>query len=83
MKLDPERDSAIEVLHEGRWLPGTLLHRYRRREDGRWRGIVRYTAGVGEQYEQSRDQDEIRAAAATQPPAGEPSGGRPATSSGR
>jgi len=67
MGLDPERDSAVEVLHEGRWLPGTLLHAYRRREDGRWRGIVRYTADVGEQYEQSRDQDEIRPASAAPP----------------
>lgn len=59
MGLQPDRDSAVEVLHAGRWLPGILLHAYRR-DDGRWRGIVRYTAGVGERYEQGRDQDEIR-----------------------
>lgn len=37
----------VEVLHEGQWLPGPLLHAYRC-DDGRWRGIVRYTACVGE-----------------------------------
>lgn len=60
----------MEVLHEGRWLPGLLLHAYRR-DDGRWRGIVRYTAGVGERYEQGRDQDDIRR---TPGPSGEPCG---------
>lgn len=59
MRFDPRRDSAVEVRHEGRWLPGSLLHAYRH-DDGRWRGIVRYTADVGEQYEQGRDQDDIR-----------------------
>lgn len=59
MGLQLDRDSAVEVLHGGRWLPGILLHAYRR-DDGRWRGVVRYTAGVGEQYEQGRDQDDIR-----------------------
>ena len=59
MGLQTDRDGAVEVLHDGRWLPGLLLHTYRR-NDGRWRGIVRYTAGVGEQYEQGRDQDDIR-----------------------
>ena len=59
MGLQSDRQGTVEVLHEGRWLPGLLLHAYRR-DDGRWRGIVRYTAGVGEQYEQGRDQDEIR-----------------------
>lgn len=54
-----ERDGAVEVWHEDRWLRGRLLHTYRR-DNGRWRGIVRYTAGVGEQYEQVRDQDDIR-----------------------
>ncbi len=61
MSLQIERDGAVEVLHEGRWLRGRLLHTYRQ-SNGRWRGIVRYTAGVGEQYEQGRDQDELRAA---------------------
>lgn len=46
MGLQLDRDGAVEVLHEGRWLSGRLLHAYRR-DDGRWRGIVRYTAGVG------------------------------------
>lgn len=64
MGLDPARGGAVEVLHDGRWLPGTLMHAYRRREDGRWRAIVRYTAGVGERYEQARDQDEVRRPAA-------------------
>lgn len=59
MGLQLDRDGVVEVLQEGRWLPGIRLHVYRR-DDGRWRGIVRYTAGVGEQYEQARDQDEIR-----------------------
>ena len=59
MSLQTERDGAVEVLHEGRWLRGRLLHTYRR-ADGRWRGIVRYTAGVGEQYEQGRGLLEIR-----------------------
>lgn len=59
MSLQTERDGAVEVLHEGRWLRGRLLHAYRQ-GDGRWRGIVRYTAGVGEQYEQGRDQNDIR-----------------------
>lgn len=59
MGLQLDREAAVEVLHEGRWLPGRLLHAYRR-DNGRWRGIVRYTAGVGEQYEQGRDQEDIR-----------------------
>ena len=59
----------MEVLHDGRWLPGILLHAYRR-DGGRWRGIVRYTAGVGEQYEQGRDQDDIRRPAGVLLPAG-------------
>lgn len=67
MGLHADRDSAVEVMHDGSWLPATLMHTYRR-NDGRWRGVVRYSAGVGEQYEQSRDQDEIRAAGKVCPP---------------
>lgn len=59
MNLQTERDGAVEVLHDGRWLRGRLLHTYRQ-PNGRWRGIVRYTAGVGEQYEQGRNQSDIR-----------------------
>lgn len=61
MSPQTESQGAVEVLHEGRWLRARLLHAYRQ-PNGRWRGIVRYTAGVGEQYEQGRDQDGIRAA---------------------
>lgn len=50
---------VVEVLHEDRWLSGRLLHAYRR-EDGPRRGVVRYTAGLGEQYEQARDRDKVR-----------------------
>ena len=32
----------VEVLHEGCWLPGSLLA-VRRERDGRWRGLVSYT----------------------------------------
>ena len=66
MRLRADRDSAVEVLHDGTWLPAALMRTYRR-DDGRWRGIVRYRAGVGEQYGQSRDQDEIRAASKVRP----------------
>ncbi len=59
MSLQTESHGAVEVLHDGRWLRGRLLHTYRQ-PNGRWRGIVRYTASVGEQYEQGRDQDDIR-----------------------
>ena len=32
----------VEVLHDGRWLQGSLLA-VRRERDGRWRGLVSYT----------------------------------------
>ncbi len=50
-----------EVLHEGRWVSAWLLHHYRT-DEGRWRGVVTYTVGIGETYMQARDQDELRPA---------------------
>jgi hypothetical protein len=41
MSLQTQSHGAVQVLHEGRWLRGRLLHSYRQ-PDGRWRGIVRY-----------------------------------------
>ena len=38
-RMDPR---PVEVLHDGRWLPGWLLAA-RRNPDGSWRGLVRYT----------------------------------------
>ena len=35
----------VEVLHDGRWVPG-WVEAYRRDGDG-WRACVRYSAGVG------------------------------------
>ena len=32
----------VEVLHDGRWVRGSLLA-VRRERDGRWRGLVSYT----------------------------------------
>lgn len=52
----------VEVLHDGRWIRGRLLGWTRRDEHGTWWGIVRYTAGVGQQYEHARPQTEIRPA---------------------
>jgi hypothetical protein len=32
----------VEVLHDGHWVPGSLVA-VRRERDGRWRGLVSYT----------------------------------------
>jgi hypothetical protein len=48
----------VEVVHQGRWVPGTLLAAYRFR--GRWRGVVRYSVAPGEQYQQSRWAEDLR-----------------------
>ena len=46
------------MLHDGRWVRGWLRHRHRTPEG--WRGVVRYTAGVGQTYEQARPYSELR-----------------------
>jgi hypothetical protein len=51
---------ACEVLHDGRWIAGWLLHWYRDPRDGRWRGVVQYTVAPGATYYQPRDQTELR-----------------------
>ncbi len=48
----------VRVLHDGRWVTGTLYEA--RREDGRWKGFVRYTVDVGMGYVQWRWEDELR-----------------------
>lgn len=48
----------MEVLHEGRWLPGTLRDAWQ--EDGRWFGLVEYSAGVGLTFVQGRPAEELR-----------------------
>ncbi|NHC44972.1 hypothetical protein [Motilibacter aurantiacus] len=57
------RQRRVEVLHDGEWLPGTLLHAYR--VGDRWRAVVRYYAGPGSQYQQARWAEDVR-----RPPAG-------------
>lgn len=51
--------TACEVLHEGRWCPGELRGDWFR-HGGRWRAVVRYSAGVGQTYEQARWAEDIR-----------------------
>ncbi len=53
--------TPCEVLQDGRWLRGQVLA-WRRLPNGRWRAVVRYTAGVGKTYEHARDQAEVRSA---------------------
>ncbi|NHC12514.1 hypothetical protein [Motilibacter deserti] len=48
----------VEVLHEGRWVPATLLHAYRVGE--RWRAVVRYYTGAGSQFQQARWAEDVR-----------------------
>jgi hypothetical protein len=48
----------VEVLHEGRWVSG-WLEAYRRDGEG-WRAMVRYSAGVGMQYLQWREEAQVR-----------------------
>lgn len=48
-----------EVLHDGVWVEGQLLHWYRT-DAGRWRGVVRFSAGLGATFQQGRDESEIR-----------------------
>jgi hypothetical protein len=47
----------VEVLHDGRWVPGRLLAY--RRDPGGWRGMVRYRVDLS-QYLQWRDESELR-----------------------
>ncbi|RKS73983.1 hypothetical protein CLV35_2481 [Motilibacter peucedani] len=54
----------VEVRHQGRWVHGSLLAVYRR--GGRWRAVVRYSVAPGEQYQQARWADDVRAAGAQQ-----------------
>jgi hypothetical protein len=61
-RIEPSH-AEVEVLHDGRWVRGWLLHAYRT-ADGRWRGVVRYTVGVGMTYQQGRDESELRRPAA-------------------
>ena len=51
-------ERPVEVLHEGRWLPGTLLHAYLVGE--RWRAVVRYYTGAGSQFQQARWAEDVR-----------------------
>jgi hypothetical protein len=53
-----ELPRPVEVVHQGRWVRGTLLAAYRFR--GRWRGVVRYSVAPGEQYQQSRWAEDLR-----------------------
>ncbi|MFI8453731.1 hypothetical protein [Streptomyces erythrochromogenes] len=48
------------VRENGRWLPG-LLTEWRRGGDGRWSGLVSYTAD-GDQVTVLKDQDDLRSA---------------------
>lgn len=65
MRLDPctchthrPRPLEIEVLRDGTWWPGFLVHW---RTDGdRWPGNVRYTVGPGRTYVGWVDQDQVR-----------------------
>ena len=54
----------VEVLHDGRWLPG-WLEAYRRDGD-KWRACVRYSAGVGMQYVQWRGEADVRPASSSE-----------------
>jgi len=61
LELARPDERPVEVLHEGRWVPATLLHAYR--VDGRWRAVVRYYTGAGSQFQQARWADEVRSPA--------------------
>lgn len=60
--MPAETPRPVDVLHEGRWVRGTLLVAYRSGSAGRWRGVVRYAVAPGEQYQQARWAEELRAA---------------------
>ena len=49
----------VDVLHEGRWLPG-WLPAARREPGGPWRELVRHTAAPGMQYYHWRDESDLR-----------------------
>ena len=48
----------VEVLTDGVWHPGTL--EAWRPQNGRWRGYVRWTVGVGMRHLGWVDQDRVR-----------------------
>jgi len=50
---------TVDVLHDGRRLPGWLLAE-RRDPGGPWRGLVRYTTTPGMQYYHWRDATTLR-----------------------
>ncbi|RZS89630.1 hypothetical protein EV189_1399 [Motilibacter rhizosphaerae] len=58
--LPCDEHRPVEVLHEGRWVPGTLLRAYR--TGGRWRAVVRYATAPGERYQQARWAEDVRPA---------------------
>lgn len=51
----------VEVLWEGRWCFGTL-HQWRKTDDGRWQGFVRFNVAPGENRLGHFDEGEIRPA---------------------
>ena len=56
---DSMKPHQVDVLHDGRWLPGWLLAA-RKDPGGPWRGLVRYTAAPGLQYYHWRPYAELR-----------------------
>jgi hypothetical protein len=53
--------TAVEVLHDdGRWYLAQLLGQHRDRATGEWRCGVRYTVGVGMQYQRVVWADQCR-----------------------
>ena len=58
--LDVRPAKLVEVLVDGHWHPG-MLEAWRA-QDGRWRGYVRWTIGVGMRHLGWVDQDHLRPA---------------------
>jgi hypothetical protein len=54
--------SHVLVPHDdGTWRLAQLLDQYRDRRTGRWMAVVRYYAGIGEQYQRALWADDCRA----------------------
>lgn len=45
---------------DGRWLEAEILDQYRERTSGQWRVLVRYSAGVGQNYLRAEWADDER-----------------------